>query len=207
MVLTKEELKIINFLKKELFKQYTIREIMKGIEKNSYNWTFEAVKKLNSSGIIEINKKGNSSLCSLNLNNKLTITYLSFLEENNANLVNLPKKNIFELIDSIPLSYFTFIVTGSYVEGKASKKSDIDVMVIIENEKDVKKILTILKNKGQLMIPEAHPYVFTKEEFLKMLLDIEVNYAKLTFKKRVIFFGAENYYIILKEAIKNGFKG
>ena len=48
------------------------------------------------------------------------------------------------------------------------------------------------------MIPPAHIYVFTKNEFLEMLLNKEQNYAKLIFEKDFDF-GAENYYLIIKE--------
>ena len=99
------------------------------------------------------------------------------------------------------------MVAGSYAAGKATKKSDLDVVVLVEDGTETKKILAILKNKGELMIPEVHPYVFTKTEFLKMLLNDEENYGKFVFKNRVILFGAENYYLIIREAIKNGFRG
>ncbi len=204
-LLTKEELKIIGLYRRDLFVEYTIREIMNKINKNSYNWVFKAVKKLNKMGVIKINKKGSSNLCSLNLDNFLTLSYLSLLEK--TRISNLPIKNISELIKSIPVSYFTFIVTGSYAEGKSTKKSDLDVVVLVENKEDSKRIFTILKNKGELMIPKAHIYVFTREEFLKMLLSRDENYGKQVFKNNIIIFGAENYYLIIKEAIENGFKG
>ncbi len=206
-MLTKEELKVIDLFRKDLFKYYSIREIMKKISKKSYSWTFKAVKKLNELGVVNIEKKGNTNLCSINLDNTLTITYLSFLEEFDAITKKLPRKNVAELINSIPLSYFTFIVTGSYAEGRATEKSDLDVVVLVEDGAITKNILAVLKNKGELMMPEVHPYVFTKSEFLQMLLSDEENYGKLLFKNRIILFGSQNYYLIIKEAIKHGFKG
>ena len=179
---------------------------MMKINKKSYSWVFRAVNKLKKEGIINMQPKGGSHICSINLNNQLTLNYLSLLEKSNIPK-KLPMKNILELIDSIPVSYFTFIISGSYAEGKATKKSDLDVAVLVENKEDSKKVFTLLKNKGELMIPPAHIYVFTKEEFLKMLLDKEQNYGKLVFRKRVLIFGTENYYLIIKEAIKNGFRG
>lgn len=204
-MLTKEEIKIIELFRKDLFKSYTIKELAEKINKKSYGWVFNAIKKLNISGIINLEPKGGSSICSINLKNELTLNYLALLE-NFGIQKPLPMKNILELINVVPVSYFTFIITGSYAEGKATKKSDLDVVVIVENREDSKKILVVLKNKGELMIPKIHAYVFTKEEFLKMLLDKGENYGKEVFRNRIIFFGAENYYLILKEAIENGFK-
>ena len=39
-----------------------------------------------------------------------------------------------------------------------------------------------------------------------MFLNDEENYGKMIYRKRLIVFGAENYYLIIKEAFKNGFK-
>ncbi|MBU4123953.1 MAG: nucleotidyltransferase domain-containing protein, partial [Nanoarchaeota archaeon] len=141
-MLTKEEIKIIDLFRGDLLKDYTIREIMKKTGKKSYNWTFKAIKKLNKCGIINFKKKGHSNVSSPNLNNILTLVYLSLLEELNINSKKLPNKNISELIDSIPLSYFTFIIAGSYATGKAGKGSDLDAVILIEDGISAKKILT-----------------------------------------------------------------
>lgn len=206
-MLTEEELKIIGLFRKNIFNSYTIREIMKRISKASYSWVFNAVKKINKLGILTLERKGKSLICRINLDNSFTLIYLSFLEELKANLKKVPLINIKKLIDSIPLSYFTFIVSGSYAKGKATKESDLDIVVLIEDNENIKKILTILKNKSEFMAPPIHPYIFTKTEFIKMLLSKEENYGKFIYRNRLIFFGAQNYYLILKEAIENGFRG
>ena len=107
----------------------------------------------------------------------------------------------------IDTPYFTFLITGSYAAGKQTSKSDLDVVIILDNVADIKNTSNKLKNEGELMIPEVHPYVFTKSQFLEMLTNDELNYGKLVFQKHLIIFGASNYYKIIKEAIKNGFRG
>lgn len=205
-MLTKEEVKIVGLFRDDLVRKYTIREIAGKIGKKSYSWVFGAVEKLKKLEIIDVEAKGNSNFCSINLENMLTLSYLAILEQIKINK-NLPLKNINTLIKSIHLSYFTFIVAGSYAEGKQTSKSDLDIVVIIENKEEVKKVFSVLKNKGDLMIPRAHIYVFSHDDFLKMLLENEENYGKQIFRNKIIIFGAENYYLILKEAVKNGFKG
>jgi len=205
-ILTKEEMKIMELFRTGLFKSYTIREIAKCINKKSYNWVFGAVGKLRELKIIKVETKGNSSICSINLNNPLCLIYLSLLEQNKIS-DSLPLKNLNVLTDSIPVKYYTLIVTGSYALGKQTSRSDLDVILIVENKDDSKKVFAVLKNKGELMIPKAHIFVFSREEFLKMLLEKEENYGKQAFRNNIIFFGAENYYMILNEAMDNGFKG
>ena len=143
-ILTKEELKIVKLFENNLFNSYTIRDVMYKIGKNSYNWIFIAISKLSKFGIINIEVKGKSNICSLNLDNQLTLTYLSIIEKLKIS-DKLPLRNIYELINSVPFSYFTFIITGSYAEGNFTKKSDLDVVIIVENKEDSKKIFSILK--------------------------------------------------------------
>ena len=204
-MLTKNEFMVIDLFRRDLFRSYTIREMMKKIGKETYTWTFNTVKKLSKLGIISIDEKGMSNICRINLDSPLAMTYLSVLDELEANSRNIP--NVKELIEAVPLSFFTFIVTGSYAEGRQAKRSDIDIVVIVEDSCDTRAVLNTLKNKSDIMIPEIHSYVFKKSEFLGMLLSRDMNYGKLLFQKRLIFIGAENYYLTIKEAIRSGFKG
>ena len=206
-MLTEEQLKILDLFRKDLFKEYTIRELAKRINKTSYSWTFNVVKNLYKLGILNLVKKGKANLCSINLDNNLTITYLSLLDQLNSYNKKIPWKNINKLLDLIDTPYFTFLITGSYAAGKQTSKSDLDVVIILDNVADIKNTTNKLKNEGELMIPEVHPYVFTKSQFLEMLTNDELNYGKLVFQKHLIIFGASNYYKIIKEAIKNGFRG
>ena len=205
-IITDEELKIIECISKDLFNKYAIREIANKMNKASYSWVFNAIKRLSSLGIINIEPRRGSNLCSLNLDNLLLLVYLALIEQKKINK-NLPLENIKELMDSIELGFFTFIVTGSYSRGDYTKKSDIDIAVIVENKNDVKKTEVILKNKGELMVPKPHIFVFSKDEFLQMLLEKGENYGKELSRNKIILFGAENYYRILKGAVDYGFKG
>jgi predicted nucleotidyltransferase len=205
--LTKEEWKIIELFRKDILKECTIPEIMRDLGKTSYSWAFNSVKKLRDWELLKSKRNGHSDTYSFNLDDISAISHLSFIEELIAKNSKLPHKNMDELIKEIPLAYFTFIISGSYANGQATKKSDLDIVLIIENGLDTKKILNLLKNKGGIMLPEIHPYVFTRDEFLNMLLSKEENYGKMIFRNKLILFGAQNYYLILKEAIEHGFRG
>ena len=207
-MLTTEELKIVDLFRCNIFSEYTIMELMKRLSKSSYTWTYNAVGKLRKLNIIKTRQKGQSTLCSINLDEQKALAYLSLLDEiETYSKKRLPIENVRELIASLPISFFTFVVTGSYAEGKQTPKSDLDVAVLVEDGVSTKKMLAYLLSKGMTMIPEIHPYVFSRSEFLQMLLDKQVNYGKLLFNKRLIAFGAENYYSVIREAINHGFKG
>jgi len=202
-MLTENEAEIVNVFRKDVFRNYTIRELMKITGRKTYTWTFNATKKLAGMGIIKMETKGAYRLCSINLYSALAISYLSLLDETETAARKIPR--IEELINEIPTPFFTFLIGGSYAEGRQTKGSDLDVCVIVDGKTDTKKIQNMLENKA--MIPHIHPFVFTKSEFIGMLLNKEANYGKMLFIKRLIAFGAENYYLMIREAIEHGFRG
>lgn len=206
-MITKENAKIIRELSIRISESYPISELAKKTGKKSYSWTFNLIKKFQKEGIILIEKKGKMNLCRLNLENPMTLNYIAFAETFNFKNKKLPYREINKIFNLIPIPYFTFLITGGYAEGRQTRKSDLDVVIITDDKAKTKEILNILVRKGELMIPKIHPYIFKKSEFLEMLLNKESNYGKLIVGNRIIVFGAENYYLILKEAAENGFKG
>jgi len=206
-MLTKEELKIMDFFREDLFRKYSIREIMRELSKKSYSGVFNIIKKLEKLAIIQIEERGHANICSLNLNNSKTLNYLSLIEQLNAiSAKHLPQKNIKELVSAIKTPFFIFLITGSYANRKHTAKSDLDIVVIIDDSTDKRGLKATLR-KGELMIPNVHPYVFTVSEFLEMLTNKEENYGKEIARNKMVIYGAHAYYRILKEAIEYGYKG
>ncbi len=206
-MLTSKELQIIELFRKDIFTSFTIRGIMKKINTKSYNWTHGAIKKLQKEKIITVKKKGQSQLCTINLETHLTIIYLGLLEELNA--INRKIHNLSKIINLLDImegqNFYVLMIAGSYADNTFTKKSDLDVVVIIDKKEEEKWILNKLINEGDLMIPKMHPYVFSKKDFLEMLTNKEFNYGKEIAKKHLIVYGAEFYFKILREAIKYGY--
>lgn len=202
-MLTEKEAEIVNVFRNDLFRSYTIRELMKVTGRKTYTWTFNATKKLAGLEIIKMEAKGKSMICSINLHSPLAISYLSLLDETEAFARKIPR--IEELINEMPAPFFTFMVGGSYAEGSQTPKSDLDICIIVDDAAGTQNIQRMLENK--IMVPRLHPFVFKKSEFAGMLLSKEANYGKMLFKKRLIAFGAANYYLMIREAIENGFRG
>ncbi|MBI5061533.1 MAG: nucleotidyltransferase domain-containing protein [Candidatus Aenigmarchaeota archaeon] len=206
-MLTKESSKIVELLGRNPAEHHQIARLGKLIGKKSYSWIFNQVKRLEKEGIVILEKKGMANFCSLNFENPLTFEYLSYAEAMKLKSQKLPTREIKKIFNLMPEKYFTLIITGSYAKGGAEKDSDLDTVVVVNEKKAVKETLNVLLEKGGLMIPKIHPYVFTKTEFLRMLLSKEANYVKLAERNRIIVFGAANYYLMLKEAIAHGFNG
>ncbi len=203
-MLTKNQTEILMLYRKDIFLSKTIREISIMLNKN-YPKVFEAIKSLEKDFVISIKKAGKSSICEINTNEKtlslLSVIESEFLFEKN----NLPLSNINKIKNKIKSPFYTFIICGSYAEGKQKPNSDLDIAIVIPDSENKKQYQIALK-EGELMIPEVHGYVFTNEEFYQMLTNKEFNYGKELIKKHIIYYGAEQYYKTLFEAMRNGFK-
>ncbi|MEK6893409.1 MAG: hypothetical protein AABX07_04355 [Nanoarchaeota archaeon] len=204
----KEDLDIVNVFRKNLFLADSIRGIMIKMKNKSYGRVFTAAQELLKQGVLNSQKLGMSTVCSINLNDSKALAYLSFLDfmEFNSKITGELAEKIKSLAETIPLRYFSFIIGEGYPERKTSKKRVLDVLVIVENEIDSTKILNLLENNCKLMKFEVKVHVFKVSEFLNMLLSKEENYAKNILKKKLVFYGSQNYYAILREAIEHGFR-
>lgn len=182
---------------------YLFKEVKDYIGSKSESYTYDSLKYFVKEGILTKEKKGGLGIYKI-ANTPKAISFLSMAAEYEAwNKKKVPIDIIHELVKKINVNFFALLVTGSYAKGNRTSKSDIDVILIVQN--DAKKISSRLRHFCEMNIPQIHLYVFTDEEFKQMLLDEKHNYGKEAVKNNLIFYGAEIYYKILFEAMKNGF--
>lgn len=198
--------KILEVFEKKPWQKLTFKQV-KCISKNkSDNYVHGVLKKLVKYKILATEKYGNSIIYSLD-HSPDAVKTISFLSEYKSRMAKLPHDLILDLMNEIPTSFFSFIITGSYAENKQTKKSDLDIAVICDNSRSPKEILVPLKNKGDLSILSVHPYIFTEDQFYEMLVNDEENYGKEVARKNIIVSGGEAFYKILFKAVEHGFKG
>ena len=182
---------------------YLFKEVKGYINSKSESYTYNSLKSFVKEGILTKNKRGGVAIYKI-ADSPKAISFLSMVAEYKAwNSKNIPIDNITEVIKKAKINFLTLLITGSYVKGKQTAKSDLDLVLIVSN--DVKKVTARLKQFCELSIPEIHLYVFTDDEFKQMLLDEKHNYGKEIVKNNLVFYGAEAYYKIMFEAMKNGF--
>jgi len=204
-MLKKEYELLIPFVK-EPWKKRTFREIKKLCNKTSESYVYNTLKKHAKEGVLSEDKAGNVILYSLNLNNMKARAYSGFIAEYTAwNAKHLPFVLINKVIEKIPTPYYTFIITGSYARNKQKNSSDVDIVIIIDDKEEAKHIRAEINYTCELSVPQGHPYVFKKSEFLEMLQNDEPNYGKEISMNNLIICGGTEYYSIMKEAVKNGF--
>jgi len=200
--LNKNELKVLNLFRKEIFLKVSIREVMKRIKSKSYQRVYEAVQSLEKKQMLSSEKVGNTNLVYLKMSRN-TFLNLAFIDEQeNETIPNAQK-----IIALKEITDYLIIAGGSYAKGNANKKSDLDLVVIIPDKEDIVHIQKLVENLTMLFVPEIHLYVFKKKDFVDMLTEKKENYGKEIFKSHIILKNAQTYYELINEAIENGFKG
>lgn len=192
----------------EPWKNLTYSDIKRITKKKSKGYIYDALKRLKKERIIITEKVGKSILYSINLPSTSAQNYAGFLHEYSSwSQKNIPLQIIEKIRNKIPTNFFILLVTGSYAKRTQTKSSDLDIVIICDDNTEPKKIMAQINYESEMSIPKVHPHVFTKRQFLEMLLDDEENYGKETVRNVLILYGGSQYYAILNEAIKHGFKG
>ena len=195
---------LIPFIK-EPWKKYSFKEIKKISKKTSESYVYGCLKKYVAENILNEEKAGNVTLYFANFSSYKTLNYLGFISENIAwSNDKLPFDVIKKIIANISTDYFTFIITGSYARNKQTDKSDLDVVIVCDDKIDTKHLLAQIHHVCEFSIPEAHPYIFRKSEFLEMLSNKQANYGKEIAKNNLLLCGGAQYFSIIREAMENG---
>jgi predicted nucleotidyltransferase len=201
-MLTKPQVEILNQFRKNLFLKTSILQLQKQLKKKSYQRVYDGVQELVQRKALKLDKFGHSNLVTLSFSHE-SIFMLSYLDEEEAFLHKVP--NIHKLLDIKELADDIVMVIGSYAKKKQTKSSDVDLVVITpEKAFDKQKLI---ENLTLTFFPPLHPIVFTRKDFIEMLLSTEENLGKEAFKNHLLYRNPKIYYELVKEAIKHGFTG
>ena len=182
---------------------YLFSDVKNSISSKSESYTYNSLNSFVKEGILDKEKKGGLGMYKIT-NTPKAISFLSLVAEYKAwNKNNFPFDSIKDLVNKINSNFFVLLVTGSFVKGKQTLHSDLDVVLIVPD--NPKKITARLRHFCEMNVPPIHLYVFSDDEFKQMLLDEKHNYGKEVVKNNLIFYGANAYYKILFEVMKRGF--
>ena len=187
--------KILKLLLSNKNKEFTIRSISKNISVD-YKTVYLIIKELIRINLIKSKKIGQTVSCSINQKEFNSDVFKAELIRREDLFKNKNFSIIYNDLKDIKEQFFILLLFGSYASGKPRKNSDIDLMLIADNETIKKKV----KNKISLLPLDIHLLAFTSEEFISMLKTTEFNVGKETFNNNVILFGIEDFYRIIKNA-------
>ena len=187
--------KIVALLLENKSEQMTIRAIAHsvGVDYKSVHIT---VNRLIDSGTINAKKAGQTILCSIREKAFSTDIFMAEYSRREKLLGNKDFYALQSYFNDIKEPFFTLLLFGSHALGKAKKGSDIDLMLISDNEEIRKKASKIVSQ-----IPlEIHLSDFSSQEFLSMIKTTEFNVGKEAMNNNIILFGIEDYYRLIQNA-------
>lgn len=201
-----KESEVLKLFSKEPWKKFTFQEIQKLTKKKSKSYLSRVLNNFTKKNVILQEKIGRSLIYSLNLQFPKAKLFAGFvLEDNGWNKKSIPYKDVIKVMNKIPTKNYIFLITGSYANNTQTEKSDIDIVIMIDDPMETKKVYAELRTICELNIPKMHLYVFKNKEFIEMLKNKEANYGKEIVKKNILLYGGQIYMQLIQEAIENGF--
>lgn len=147
--------------------------------------------------IFEENKIGKSVVIKLRKNEAVK-NYLIVASYEETQEFLKTNKILNEVSNELPKGSYCLALFGSYAEGKQTKKSDIDLLIINKNGSK-----NINFSKYEILFKvEINPIFISFKEFRQMLKDKEENVGKQTLHKHIILHNQELFW---NEVFKNGF--
>ncbi len=200
-MLTEKQLKILNILKYN--KDISFSDLKKQLKESSSSYLQKTISDFSKENLILINKRGRNNFISLNYESNLLFDYLSIIEKR-----GIPEE-VFSLIHELlqkilkKTEFFSFIIFGSYARKNNSKKSDLDIAVILENGNIKNRIIPEINSVKRKSLKEIDSHVFTRKEFLEMLKDEKENLGKEIVRKHTVVYGLGNFYNLILKEVKN----
>jgi len=185
-------IKIIKALIENKEKELNISRISE-ISKIDYKTTYIMLNNLEKEGLIIVKPFGRSKKIMLNVKNHPLIFSAEF-ERREEMLENKDFRLIENDLESID-AQFIALMFGSHVKGNATKHSDIDILLICD-EQTAKKI----ESKLNLLALKIHITNVSSEDFIRMARSKQFNVVNEAIKNNVVLIGIEDYYRLLKNA-------
>ncbi|MBU3906835.1 MAG: nucleotidyltransferase domain-containing protein [Nanoarchaeota archaeon] len=185
-----EKIEILKLLIENKEETYSIRKIAL-IRKINYKSAYNALKALKKEGVVELKRVGNTILCTSNN----TFTDLVFKAEYSRREDLFRKREFPVIYNNLAKLEFPLIILlfGSYIKRTATKHSDIDLL-LISDEEHFKKVQDAINVFPQ----EIHLTSVTYGSFIRMARSKEFSVVSEALKKNVILIGIEEYYRLLK---------
>ena len=203
-MLTKEQLKIFGAFKKDIFAHLTFKQIKEDCAQKSNNVVQVALKQFQEENLVKTHKTGDVTAYFVNMDNNLALSYLSLINELEIyENKKVPKKVLKEIQKRVSRhsEFFVLIVFGSYAKNKASRKSDLDVAVIVDSEQSKKEVAPYIETVKRREIIKIDYHVFTRGEFALMLTQDDENVGKEIYRSNVVYYGLVEYYNMIKSIL------
>lgn len=204
-MLTPKQIKVFEAFLRKPYGELTYKEIKEHSKEKSNSIIQKAITGFLAEKIVKKREIGNIILYAVNLENSTVFSYFDILiKERMSNLVKGSLKIIEEELSGI--EFASFIIFGSYAEGKQKEKSDLDIAIFVNSAEDKKNCELAMRSAELKSILQLDVHVITKKEMLRMLKDKHENLGKQIAYKHLAIQNPKIFYSIIQEGINNGFK-
>jgi len=200
-------LKIIRLMRKGLDIGLTILNISKQL-KIGYRPAYNHITEMEKEQIVQIEKIGSSKQCRLNLTSPKTRHLLESLDiirkeeiyKENPKLKHIIENLITKLTEKFISEIQSIVLFGSYAKGTATKKSDIDLLFVVNGLKN--KVLRESIERECASYQYSHnikvsPIITDIEELKKMLKAKELNVGKEIREYGISLYGHEMFWRVI----------
>lgn len=185
-----ETIEILKLLMRSREERLSIRRISQ-IREVNYKSAYMALGILEKKKIVNMEKTGNTTICSFNNN----FDEMVFRAESLRREDLFRNKDFLIIHNRLSELKFPFIAVlfGSQAKGNSNKHSDIDILSIGGNEKKIRAALSLLPEK-------IHLTTISYESFIRMAKSREFSVVSEALKNNIILIGIEEYYRLLQNA-------
>lgn len=185
-----ETIEILKLLISNKEETFSIRKISK-IRKINYKTAYTSLRFLEKEKIVTLKKIGNTISCAFDNKFNDIVFKAEYLRREEI----LKNKNFLAVYNGLKEinGQFILLLFGSHVKGTANKHSDIDLLLISNEE-----IANIVHSKTKLLPLDFHLTTIGYEEFASMLKSKEFTVVSEAIKKNIILYGIEDYYRIIE---------
>src|SRR3989344_6000710 len=184
------KIRILKLLISDRETRFTIKKISEALKIN-YRIAYEKILEFENEKVIRTTKAGNSKICEFT--NRFNHNVFEAEYERKEEIFK--NKDLLILHNRLAELQFLFIALlfGSHAKGAANKHSDIDVLTIGGDEKEIKSAISMLPDK-------IHHIAVSYENFIHMAKSREFTVVSEAIKNNIILIGIEEYYRLLKNA-------
>ncbi|MBI1971215.1 nucleotidyltransferase domain-containing protein [Candidatus Woesearchaeota archaeon] len=162
-----------------------------------YKTVYSIIKRLEKQNSIRLESFGQSKRIKLTQEATPTI----FEAEHNRRKELLKNKNMAVMLHDFKAALsskcYVLLLFGSYAKKTQTSHSDIDIMFIVPDEKEMAFEKEVNMAIRSLPLP-IHCLVFSEKQFLEMIHAKESNVGKEALKSNIVLYGIETYYEMIQ---------
>ncbi len=199
---TRTQEQILIFLLSKPEEQLTIRGIAKRLGK-SYTLVYNNIAKLEKESIIRKQNVPPGQIITLNEFAPTEIFVDIELKRKKEFLKKYPWVQVMlkDILLSTKNLFFTLLVFGSYAKATQTKSSDFDLLIIVQNKKDIKDVEYAI-DRAYTKVKKGLNFVDIND-FKEMIKNTnELNIGNEAKKHHIILYGVEVYYQLLKRVYR-----